>query len=173
MRDIIPAEFIDIFLKKNAIKKGLLLGKKGWIFCSIAFCVQAVLLVTANLWYMYAVLHVHLPGEILLSEDVWNEALSGKVYICDEQKMTYLGFTTKIIREFIWGGLSIYYVNGSTFSSKRIPRNMVTRDTQNRYLPLDDGAYLYNGHWRLQHRAGLLFPAYVYSAYIGYQKEYM
>ncbi len=84
-----------------------MLGKKGWIFCSIAFCVQAVLLVTANLWYMYAVLHVHLPGEILLSEDVWNEALSGKVYICDEQKMTYLGFTTKIIREFIWGGLSI------------------------------------------------------------------
>lgn len=141
------------------------MGKKGWIFCSIVFCVQAVLLVTANLWYMYAVLHVHLPGEILLSEDVWNETLSGKVYICDEQKMAYLGFTT-------WGGLSIdllcewkYF-----FQQADPPEYGYLRYTES-VSAIGYGAYLYNGHWRLQHRAGLLFPAYVYSAYIGYQKN--
>lgn len=132
------------------------------------------LLVSANLWYMYAVAHVHLPGEIVLSEEVWNEAFLGKVYVCDEKKMTYFGFSTEITREFNREDFqSTYYVKGSTFSSKKITKDMVAGDTQDRSLVLEDGAYLYNGHWRLHRRSGIFFPEYEYSAFIGYQKDYM
>lgn len=147
--------------------------KKDWILCITVFCMLAALLVSANVWYMYAIEHVHLPEKIVLSEEVWREAFLDKVHICDEKKMTYFGFDTIITREFKQNDFkAAYHVKGSTFSSKKITRKIVATDPYNRYITLEEGAYLCNNSWNLQRRSGIFFPVYEYSTIVRYQKDY-
>lgn len=148
--------------------------KKDWLLCVLAFCLQAVLLTSIFIWYQYSMAHVHLPQEIVLSEEVWNEAFSGKVQISDKKEGKYLAFTTINVRDFNRNGFrSTYYVKSNMQMTRDAFKEMQKLALQEKCIVLADGAYLYNDTWKLRRKGGFYFPQYEYSAQIYYRQGSM